>query len=92
MKKQSKRTLLINRRKFLNWYFDDSDILEDFCKHQKVFQRIIKDGRFTLTAEDVLKQCGYFPKQVTQKGQGRIPVDDCNEVDLTQYDEIKFAE
>jgi hypothetical protein len=92
MKKQIKRTLLINRKKFLNWYFDDADTLVEFLNDHKVIESIIKNGRFTLTAEDVLKQCGYFPKQVAQRGQGRIPVDDCNEVDLTQYDEVKFAE
>lgn len=85
----NKKVLLINKESFLHWYFDQ-DIIEDFFHRHGVFQSLLKDGKFELTAEELLDGVGYLPEQVVEEGQDPI-LDDDEEVEMSEYDEIKFS-
>ena len=84
-----KKTLLINRETFLDWYFDE-DTRQDFFKNFDVLDSLNSQGTFTITADSILDSCGYIPDHVVEDGQD-IVLDDYDDVDTTQYDSIKFS-
>jgi uncharacterized protein YifE (UPF0438 family) len=91
MKRIKKPVLLIDRKKFLTWFFDDYEAKCDFFKDNGVLKALVKQGKFTITAEDILEQCGYIPEHIKAKGQGKLHVDEYNEVILSEYNGIKFS-
>jgi hypothetical protein len=84
-----KKTLLINKDRFLDWYFDE-DLRQDFFKNFNVLDSLNSQGTFTITASSILDACGYIPEYVVEDGQDII-LYDCGEVDTTQYDSIEFS-
>lgn len=84
-----KKVLLIDKKKFFNWYFDQ-DMIEDFFYSQGILNSLINKGLFTITADELLEGIGYLPEQVVAEGQNPI-LDDLDEINMNEYDEIKFA-
>ena len=84
-----KKTLLINKEIFLDWYFDE-DAREEFFRTFDVIDALNSDGVFTITAESILDSCGYIPKHVVEDGQD-VELDSSGDVNTTEYDSIKFS-
>jgi hypothetical protein len=83
------KTLLINRKAFLNWYFDE-DMMETFFRDHHVLSELTSTGKFSITAQSLLDSTGYIPGAVVEKGQKPI-LDENKEVVLGEYDKVKFA-
>lgn len=83
------KTLLIDRESFCDWFFDQ-DIIEDFVSNYEVIQELIKTGKFTITANELISGAGYLPIHVAAEGQELI-LDEMDEIDMSSYDIIKFA-
>lgn len=84
-----KKTLLIDRELFCDWFFDP-DIVKDFVSDHKIIEKIIKTGKFTITADELLSSTGYLPSHVASEGQDII-LDKMDEIDMSSYDVIKFS-
>lgn len=84
------KTLLINRKKFIDWYFSDSDTRENFLTDFGIPAMLSNSGRFTLTAELLLDMVGYLPSFVAEPNQ-ELVLDSSDEIDMGQYEEIKFS-
>ena len=84
-----KKILLINRKAFLNWYFDH-DMIKDFFYTHSILDSLKRKGKFTITADELLYNIGYLPEQVIESGQDPI-LNDSEEVEMSEYDEIKFS-
>lgn len=87
---KKKKTLLIDREKFIGWFFSDTDIVEDFVWDHSVLNSLKKTGKFQITADELLDGTGYIPGNVVAKGQKPI-LDENEEVVLDAYDKFKFA-
>ena len=90
---ENKKVLLIDRKVFLEWFFSD-DIAKDFFYTQDVLSSLINEGKFSITAEEVLDGCGYIPLWVvleSERDSVKTLDDDSEDVDTSYYDEIKFA-
>jgi hypothetical protein len=84
----AKKILYIDRSAFLDWYFDH-DTRKDFIDRHSVVTNLILDGKFEITADELLADVGYLPENVVFCGQ-KPKLDQFDEVDMNAYDEIKF--
>ena len=84
-----KKTLLIDRELFCDWFFDP-DIIKDFVSDHKIIEELIKTGKFTITADQLLSSSGYLPSHVALEGQ-EVVLDKMDEIDTSAYDTIKFS-
>ena len=78
-----KKTLLIDRELFCDWFFDP-DIVKDFVSDHKIIEKLIKTGKFTITADELLSSTGYLPPHVALEGQ-EVILDELDEVDTSAY-------
>ena len=84
------KTLLIDRAAFCDWFFDP-DIIKDFVSDHKIIETIAETGKFTITANQLLSSSGYLPSHVALEGQ-EVILDEMDEIDMSAYDNITFAE
>jgi len=83
------KTLLIDKEAFINWYFD-YDITKDFFHSQGILQSLKDTGEFKINLQEILDGVGYLPESVVADGQ-EVILDNLLEVDMSEYDVIKFA-
>jgi uncharacterized protein YifE (UPF0438 family) len=83
------KTLLINKKSFIDWYFDE-DVKKTFFDDHNIFLNLLANGVFTIKVNDLLKQAGYLPEEVAEEGQDLILNDD-GEIDKSAYDVITFS-
>lgn len=82
-------TLLINKEKFIDWYFSD----ETATVSPYEIATTLKGGRnFVISAEELLDDVGYLPVSVAEENQ-KLVLDQFNEdeIDMGAYKEIKFS-
>lgn len=77
-----KKTLVIAREKFLNWYIDGS---EDFMS--EAFDCLLEFGTYTLTIEDLLSRAEYIPEHILVEGQ-EYSLDENDDVDTSNAELI----
>ncbi len=86
----AKKTLLIDKQAFCDWYFDN-EICEEFFYRQNILQSLENNGVFTITLDNLLKKVGYLPDYVAAEGQNPILYENDNgNIDMEYYDVIKF--
>lgn len=86
------KTLLIDRNAFCDWYFDH-DICKEFVYAHNIIQDLKDEGVFTITLESILDSAGYLPTNlVSSKHEEIIVLDELDEVDISYYDKIIFAD
>lgn len=85
-----KKTLLIDREAFCDWYFDH-DICKEFVYAHNIIQELKDEGVFKLTLQDILDSVGYLPLDLVAKQEQVIVIDKLGEVDMSYYDTIKFS-
>ena len=83
------KTLLINKKAFIDWYFD-KDVKDTFFDDQSILKNLDTNGVFTIKLTEVLQQAGYLPQEVAEEGQDLILNED-GEIDKFAYDVITFA-
>lgn len=83
--------LLIDRAKFIDWFFDE-DMRETFVYDYAVADDLATEGSFSITAETLLDSVGYIPERVVSDLQKKVYLCGDDDVDTTKYNEIKFAE
>ena len=89
----AKKTLLIDRAAFIDWYFDH-DMRESFVNDQDIASELSETGKFTITAQHLLDSVGYLPESVAAKdqpNQDQVILDAMEEINMGAYDKIKFA-
>lgn len=88
-----KKVLLIDRKSFLEWYFD-YEMKKDFFNNHSVLQSLSEEGEFNITAKYLLDDCGYIPSWVVEESQRAsvMTEENSHDVDVSYYDEIKFAQ
>jgi len=84
------KTLLIDRNAFCDWYFDH-DICKEFVYRHNIIQELKDEGTFTITLEDILDSAGYLPNNLVSSQQEVVILDELDEVDMSYYDKIIFA-
>lgn len=89
--KEDNGTLLIDRHKFIDWFFDE-DMIETFVYDYSVVDDLATDGSFSISAKALLDGAGYIPESVVSDLQKKVYLNEYDEVDTTKYNEIKFAE
>jgi hypothetical protein len=58
------RTLFLNRKKFLNWYFSDGiDITAN------VIDALLRDGQYNLDIQELLESVGFVSEHILEDGQ-----------------------
>ena len=85
-----KKTLLIDREAFCDWYFD-YDICKEFVYAHNIIQELKDEGVIKITLQDILNSAGYLPIDLVAKQEQVIVIDKLGEVDMSYYDTIKFA-
>ena len=85
----SEKTLLINRKHFIDWIFDYDD-RKDFFQTYEVGKALLNDGAFVLSLDELLSNVGYLPDVVAEKGQD-LSLDEEGDINLSDYDLIKFS-
>lgn len=85
-----KKTLLIDREAFCDWYFDH-DICKEFVYAHNIIQELKDEGFIKITLQDILDSAGYLPIDLVAKQEQVIVIDKLGEVDMSYYDTIKFA-
>jgi len=87
------KKLLINRKKFINWYLGDSDDVMEFVELFGMEEELASTGSFSVTSqsilESVIKFAGYLPDKVLTAGQD-YELDDNDDVITKGYDLITF--
>ncbi len=83
------KTLLINKKSFIDWYFDE-DVKKTFFDDHNIFLNLVANGVFTIKLNDLLQQAGYLPEEIAEEGQDLILNKD-GEIDRYAYDVITFA-
>ena len=83
-----KKTLLIDKNAFCDWYFDH-DICKEFFERHNILESLENNGVFKVTLENILKDVGYLPEDVVAEGQNPI-LNDNGEIDMSEYDIITF--
>ena len=83
------KTLLIDRNKFCDWYFD-YEICKDFFYDQNILEDLKRYGTFTLDLKNILNGIDIIPDNVVAEGQEPI-LNEWDEVDTSAYDNIEFA-
>jgi hypothetical protein len=89
--KEEGKVLLIDRGSFIDWFFDDN-MRETFIYDYEVVADLATEGKFSITAKDLLDAVGYLPASVVSDFQREVYLDQNDEVDTSKYTEIKFAE
>lgn len=89
------KKLLIDRKKFINWYLGDSDDVMGFAEAFVAMQEgLIYTGAFSVTAQSILESVisfmGSLPERVLSDGQTDYSLDDSEDVILEGYDLITF--
>lgn len=85
----SEKILLINRKNFIEWFFDFDD-KRDFFNTYDVGKALLNDGAFVLSLDELLSNVGYLPDVVAEKGQN-LSLDEEGDINLSDYDLIKFS-
>lgn len=88
--KEDNDVLLIDRGKFIDWFFDE-DMGETFVYDYSVADDLAIEGSFRITAQSLLDGVGYIPEVVVSDLQKKIYLNEDNDVDTTKYNQIKFA-
>jgi len=89
--KEEGKVLLIDRGSFIDWFFD-GDMAETFVHDYDVASDLATEGKFDITAQDLLDAVGYLPASVVSELQTEIYLNEDDEVIVSKYTEIKFAE
>ena len=89
--KEDNGILLIDRHKFIDWFFDE-DMSETFVHDYGVADDLATEGSFSISAESLLDSVGYIPERVVSDLQKKVYLCGDDDVDTTKYNEIKFAE
>lgn len=76
------KVLLIDKKKFLDWYNDDVDFTAS------VVYGLMTHGEYKITLDDLLIDLGYLPEWVLVDGQ-EYTLDEIGDVDLTNVS-LKF--
>jgi len=91
MKKQKKITLIINKEKFTNWYFD-SDTCE--CLSESMIDELKDKGKIEYTLKDILLNAGYLPYDVIKNTEDIINeakyIDEADEPDIENLDDYNL--
>ena len=58
------RTLFLNRKKFLNWYFSDGVSFD-----ANVFDSLLTDGQYNLDIQELLESVGFVSEHILEDGQ-----------------------
>ena len=78
------KKLLIDRKKFINWYVDvDTDFID------QIYEALVDEGEYRITAQQLLDTAGYIPEQVLVTGQ-EYELDDNDDVITSGFDLITF--
>lgn len=88
--KDDNGVLLIDRHKFIDWFFDE-DMRETFVYDYGIAQDLATEGSFSITAKSLLDGVGYIPESVVSDLQKKIYLNEDDDVDTTKYNEIKFT-
>ena len=56
------KTLKINKRRFVEWFWSDEDSLVDLGND--VVEALIDEGTYTKTLSDAWEQCGYIHRSL----------------------------
>ena len=82
------RTLYIKRKKFLEWYFDNT-IIDDLG--ETVAYQVIKTGKSIITDKGILDEVGYIPTEfvINQNLLTKQELED-EELDFSIPSEYKF--
>jgi hypothetical protein len=83
-----KKTLLIDKKAFCDWYFDH-EICEEFFDRHDILESLKNEGVFKITLQHILDSVGYLPEDVIAKKQKAI-LNELDEVDMSAYDKITF--
>lgn len=83
------KTLLINKKAFIEWYFDQ-DVKKTFFDDHNIFLNLVSNGVFTIKLNDLLQQAGYLPQEIAEEGQDLI-LNEEGEIDRYAYDKISFG-
>jgi hypothetical protein len=81
--------LLINKERFIQWYFDYETQIEFFHRYD-ILGELKDKGVFSINLKDILDNVGYLPQDVAEDGQDVI-IDAIEEIDINAYDEIEFS-
>jgi hypothetical protein len=84
------KTLLIDRNAFCDWYFD-YEVCKDFFYDRKILYQLKTNGTFSITLQNILDGMDYVPENVIAESQRRF-YDDFEEVFLSDYDNVTFAD
>jgi hypothetical protein len=83
-------TLYINRRAFAEWYFDH-ETKQEFFFSQNVLHKLVRDGEFRITLQEILNDCGYIPSHVVADGINQeLEINKYNEVVTESFTQIKL--
>lgn len=78
------KKLLIDRKKFINWYVDvDTDFID------QIYEALVEEGEYRITAQQLLDTVGYIPEQVLVAGQ-EYELDGNDDVITIGFDLITF--
>jgi hypothetical protein len=83
-----KKTLLIDKKAFCDWYFDNKICKEFFDRHD-ILESLKNKSVFKITLQHILDSVGYLPEYVISEGQKAI-LNELDEVDMSAYDKITF--
>lgn len=84
-------TLLIDRGLFLDWYLDN-DTCKDFVTIHGVKHELLKNGRFWIRVEDMVRWCGYLPVEVVHESmKDNVRINKDGEVDFAYYTNYKIV-
>jgi len=89
--KEEGKVLLIDRGSFIDWFFDE-EMKETFVYDYDVAGELATEGKFHITAQSLLDSVGYIPASVVSELQREVYLDEHDDVETSQYTEIKFAE
>lgn len=83
------KVLLLKKGAFLDWYFD-YEMKKTFFYDNAVLESLKSDGVFCISIEGLLDSVGFLPPHVAQDIEN-VVLDGDGEIDMSYYDEIKFA-
>jgi hypothetical protein len=81
----SKKVNSVTASRFLNWYFSDSDMVEDFGR--ECINMIETFGIVNISARQLFEGCGYIPQHICED----LDVD-CDDAREYSPEEIEFID